>query len=199
MPSTRASSRSTSSRSKSQATPSTSSASSSFGGVQLTPSASDIDTLSFTSEDLVPTPTGSTTGTRTPARSVITIASDDRSCDGEDDTASITSRRSVFSGYSVATNSSSASTDTLTSIFKKLSVDDKRKALDALQNGTTTQPAIDHHGDITGLHLAPALEDWQALCRVCGIVDGDMPQSITLCKNVCTTYSVCNLCMPTFR
>jgi len=186
MPLTRASSKSVSSRSKHQATPSISSTSSIAGGIQLTPSASDTDTLSLTSEDVKPKPTGSIPGTSTSARSPVTLVPDNLGYDGEDDTASTTSRRSVLK----VTDKSSASSDTLTSIFEKLSVDDKRKALDALQNKTATQPATKKKIGPSIHQFAPSLEDWQDLCRACSIKDEDMPPSIKQCKKVCTTFSI---------
>ncbi|KAF1988577.1 hypothetical protein K402DRAFT_391804 [Aulographum hederae CBS 113979] len=178
-----------STKSSHRATPSVSSIadSSTVGGVNLTPTTTEDEAesaLIFTSEDLVYTPSASTlsaSGLTRSRRSTLT---------------SVQSNGGLSDAYSVVSGSSS-STDSLTSIFKKLSVEEKEKALGAV--GAVAAPAValvpQVERQLAQLPTSslPVLDDWQRLCRACGVDDGEVPGSITQCKNALKKKNV-NLC-----
>lgn len=107
--------------------------------------------------------------------------------------------------YSAAIAPSEATTNTLASFFKKLSVEDQEEALAAVQEKDTSQERIrrdDNGRDLnapgggeedtredTLIDSKPDLAEWQELCRACGVEVEDIPGSITKCKEVCSKAS----------
>lgn len=102
--------------------------------------------------------------------------------------------------YSASIAPSEATTNTLASFFKKLSVEDQGEALVAVrQNGApkkdlrrgTNGWGLDDPGDRedkddTLIDAKPDLAEWQELCRACGVELENIPGSITKCKEVCS-------------
>jgi hypothetical protein len=96
-----------------------------------------------------------------------------------------------------------ATTNTLASFFKKLSVEDQEKALTAVQKRETPKNNLrsgDSDGNLnpsgaeeakkeTLIDSKPDLAEWQELCRACGVEVEDIPGSITKCKDVCLKMS----------
>ena len=93
---------------------------------------------------------------------------------------------------------SEATTNTLTSFFKKLSVEDQERALAAVQlkeepkkgsqqaaNGWNQNELREEDKNET-LIEKPNLAEWQELCRACGVEPEEIPISITRCKEVCS-------------
>ena len=93
---------------------------------------------------------------------------------------------------------SEATTNTLTSFFKKLSVEDQERALAAIQlkekpeNGSQQAANGWNLNELRGedknetLIEKPNLAEWQELCRACGVEPEEIPISITKCKEVCS-------------
>ena len=93
---------------------------------------------------------------------------------------------------------SEATTNTLTSFFKKLTVEDQERALAAIHLKDTPKKGLQQVAKEWNLNELrgedknetviekPNLAEWQELCRACGVEPEDIPISITKCKEVCS-------------
>ena len=111
--------------------------------------------------------------------------------------------RSHGASYSAGIVSSEATTNTLASAFKKLSVENQEIALAAVQVRDSPPKGLrrgangwglDEIGGIadkdeTLFDIRPDLAEWKELCRACGVELEEIPGSITKCKEVCKLQS----------